>query len=109
VAVRTGKWWDGGAWDIEPCAEVTPAADAELGTGLLGERKEGIARVATEITTGRQRGPPVAPDIPAFAEIGLPAVSHSAWFGLFAPKRTAKPVFQALGPWTMRRGRTVQR
>jgi tripartite-type tricarboxylate transporter receptor subunit TctC len=30
----------------------------------------------------------VAPDIPTFAEIGLPALSHSSWFGLFAPKRT---------------------
>jgi tripartite-type tricarboxylate transporter receptor subunit TctC len=28
----------------------------------------------------------VAPDIPTFAEMGLPAVSQSFWWGLFAPK-----------------------
>jgi tripartite-type tricarboxylate transporter receptor subunit TctC len=27
----------------------------------------------------------VAPDIPTFAEVGLPALSYSQWYGLFAP------------------------
>ena len=27
-----------------------------------------------------------APDIPTFAEMGLPAISSSGWYGLFAPK-----------------------
>jgi hypothetical protein len=30
----------------------------------------------------------VAPDIPTFAEMGLPALSHSEWSALFAPKGT---------------------
>jgi tripartite-type tricarboxylate transporter receptor subunit TctC len=30
----------------------------------------------------------IAPDIPTFAEMGLPALSYSAWLGLFAPKGT---------------------
>ena len=30
----------------------------------------------------------VAPNIPTFAEMGLPALSHTAWLGLFAPKGT---------------------
>ena len=29
-----------------------------------------------------------APDIPTFAEMGLPTVSYSEWYGLFAPRRT---------------------
>jgi tripartite-type tricarboxylate transporter receptor subunit TctC len=32
----------------------------------------------------------LAPDLPTFAEVGLPAVSWSAWFGLFAPRGTPK-------------------
>jgi len=28
----------------------------------------------------------LAPDVPTFAEMGLSALSHSVWFGLFAPK-----------------------
>ena len=30
----------------------------------------------------------IAPDIPTFAEMGLPTVSYSEWYGLFAPRRT---------------------
>jgi tripartite-type tricarboxylate transporter receptor subunit TctC len=37
-----------------------------------------------------------APDIPTFAERGLPAVSYSAWDGLFAPKRTPKDIIGRL-------------
>ena len=34
----------------------------------------------------------LAPDIPTFAEIGLPAVSLPVWFALFAPKGTPKEI-----------------
>jgi len=37
-----------------------------------------------------------APDIPSFAEMGLPALSYSPWFGLFAPRRTPKDVIGKL-------------
>jgi tripartite-type tricarboxylate transporter receptor subunit TctC len=37
-----------------------------------------------------------APDIPTFAERGLPAVSYSAWDGLFAPKGTPKDIIGRL-------------
>jgi tripartite-type tricarboxylate transporter receptor subunit TctC len=30
----------------------------------------------------------LVPDLPTFAEIGLPAISFSVWYGLFAPKGT---------------------
>jgi tripartite-type tricarboxylate transporter receptor subunit TctC len=38
----------------------------------------------------------VAPDIPTFGEMGLPAVSFSAWVGLFAPKGTPKEIIGKL-------------
>jgi tripartite-type tricarboxylate transporter receptor subunit TctC len=38
----------------------------------------------------------LAPDIPTFAEMGLPTVSFSGWFGLFAPKSTPKDIIGKL-------------
>jgi tripartite-type tricarboxylate transporter receptor subunit TctC len=38
----------------------------------------------------------LAPDIPTFGEMGLPTVSYSAWFGLFAPKGTPKDIVSTL-------------
>jgi len=33
-----------------------------------------------------------APDIPTFAEMGLPAASYSTWYGFFAPRGTPKDI-----------------
>jgi tripartite-type tricarboxylate transporter receptor subunit TctC len=38
----------------------------------------------------------LAPDIPTFTELGLPALSYSAWAGLFAPGGTPKDVIGKL-------------
>jgi tripartite-type tricarboxylate transporter receptor subunit TctC len=38
----------------------------------------------------------LAPDLPTFAETGLPALTYSLWFGLFAPKATPKDVIARL-------------
>jgi tripartite-type tricarboxylate transporter receptor subunit TctC len=38
----------------------------------------------------------VAPDIPTFAELGLPALSLSTWFGVFAPKGTPSDIISIL-------------
>jgi tripartite-type tricarboxylate transporter receptor subunit TctC len=38
----------------------------------------------------------LAPDIPTFAEMGLPTVSYSQWFGLFAPRGTPREVIGKL-------------
>jgi tripartite-type tricarboxylate transporter receptor subunit TctC len=38
----------------------------------------------------------VAPDIPTFAEMGLPALSFSTWFGLFAPRGTSRDIIGKL-------------
>ena len=37
-----------------------------------------------------------APDIPTFAEMGLPALSYSAWYGFFAPRGTPKDIIAKL-------------
>ena len=37
-----------------------------------------------------------APDLPTFAEMGLPALSQSFWWGLFAPKGTPKDIIGKL-------------
>ena len=50
-----GKRRDSGsARDSEPCSEIIPKADAELGAGLE-EGQEGVATVATEIAAGAAR------------------------------------------------------
>jgi tripartite-type tricarboxylate transporter receptor subunit TctC len=38
----------------------------------------------------------LAPDIPTFAEMGLPTISYSQWFGLFAPRGTPTQVIGKL-------------
>jgi tripartite-type tricarboxylate transporter receptor subunit TctC len=37
-----------------------------------------------------------APDLPTVAELGLPALSWTAWYGLFAPKGTPKDIIGIL-------------
>jgi tripartite-type tricarboxylate transporter receptor subunit TctC len=43
----------------------------------------------------------LAPVIPTFAEMGLPALSLTAWLGLFAPKRTPKDIVEKLNAATV--------
>jgi tripartite-type tricarboxylate transporter receptor subunit TctC len=38
----------------------------------------------------------LAPDVPTFAELGLPALSYSAWTALFAPGGTPRDVIGRL-------------
>jgi tripartite-type tricarboxylate transporter receptor subunit TctC len=38
----------------------------------------------------------IAPDIPTFRELGLPALSWSGWYGLFAPRGTPSNVIDRL-------------
>jgi tripartite-type tricarboxylate transporter receptor subunit TctC len=38
----------------------------------------------------------LAPEIPTFVEMGLPGISYSAWFGLFAPRGTPNDIIGKL-------------
>jgi tripartite-type tricarboxylate transporter receptor subunit TctC len=40
---------------------------------------------------------PSFPDVPTFAEAGLPDYSPTAWIGLFVPAGTPKPIVDKLG------------
>ena len=43
----------------------------------------------------------LAPDIPTFAEMGLPAISWSTWAGFFAPKGTPREIIDRLNAATV--------
>jgi len=43
----------------------------------------------------------LAPDIPTFSEMGLPALSFLNWIGLFAPKHTPKDIIDRLNAATV--------
>jgi tripartite-type tricarboxylate transporter receptor subunit TctC len=43
----------------------------------------------------------LAPDIPSFAEMGLPVLSFSTWVGLFAPKGTPREIIDQLNAATV--------
>lgn len=43
----------------------------------------------------------MAPDIPTVAEMGLPALSYSVWYGLFAPRGTSKDIIARLNAATI--------
>jgi tripartite-type tricarboxylate transporter receptor subunit TctC len=48
------------------------------------------------IPQASQVAAPVTSDIPTFAEMGLPAMTFSDWYGFFAPKGTPKDIISKL-------------
>jgi tripartite-type tricarboxylate transporter receptor subunit TctC len=52
-------------------------------------------RVTAIAITGKARSP-LAPEVPTFAESGLPAFDAAVWFGIMAPARTPKAVIDKL-------------
>jgi tripartite-type tricarboxylate transporter receptor subunit TctC len=55
---------------------------------------------AYAVTSDRRMA--VASNIPTFAEMGLPEVSYSAWFGLFAPRGTPTNIIGKLNAATVK-------
>ncbi|MFC5461790.1 Bug family tripartite tricarboxylate transporter substrate binding protein [Massilia niabensis] len=45
---------------------------------------------------------PLLPDVPTFAEAGIPAVESYAWYGLFAPAKTPAPVIAKINAETIK-------
>jgi tripartite-type tricarboxylate transporter receptor subunit TctC len=45
---------------------------------------------------------PLLPDVPTFAELGVPAVESYAWYGLFAPAKTPAPVVAKINAETIK-------
>jgi tripartite-type tricarboxylate transporter receptor subunit TctC len=58
---------------------------------LLPQIKAGKVRALAVTSEGRA---PSLPDVPSFAEAGLPKVSYTNWFGLAAPAGTPKDVIE---------------
>ena len=93
-------------------ARMTPVpykGSAPLVTALIGgEVALGVDTVASAAqhakagkvralaVTGAHRSPQL-PDVPTFAEAGLPGVSMVGWYGLVAPAKTPAPVLDTLG------------
>jgi tripartite-type tricarboxylate transporter receptor subunit TctC len=69
---------------LDVVAGHIPATIQPLGT-LLAQARAG--KIAVLGTSGRERSAS-APEVPTFAEIGFPALTADAWFGIFAPAAT---------------------
>jgi tripartite-type tricarboxylate transporter receptor subunit TctC len=81
---------------LAPAAQdlVADQIDLLIGTpDQLSLRRAGSIK-AYAVTTDTRLA--LAPDIPTFAEIGLPTVSYSGWYGLFAPKGTPRDIIGKL-------------
>lgn len=63
-------------------------------SGSIGPINEG-SRLRGIAVTSAQRSP-LAPNLPTFAESGVPGFDVTAWFALYAPKGTPKPVVDTL-------------
>ena len=81
---------------------------APAATDLMGNNITmmfvGVSVVLPHISSGKLRAFAVAsperhfalPDVPTFAELGMPSVDASAWAGAFAPRGTPAPVIAKL-------------
>ncbi len=73
------------------------AGQIDLGIGTLTSHLP-LVQAGSEkayAVTGDTRSA-LAPDIPTFAQMGLPAMAYTNWYGLFAPKGTPKEIVAKL-------------
>jgi tripartite-type tricarboxylate transporter receptor subunit TctC len=52
-------------------------------------------KVRAVALAGTERNP-VLPDVPTFAEAGLPSFTYDAWFALLAPAKTPRPIVEKI-------------
>jgi tripartite-type tricarboxylate transporter receptor subunit TctC len=78
---------------------VAGQIDLAVGTPVFLPLVRARSIKAYAVTSDRRSA--LAPDIPTFAEKGLPAISVSAWGGLFAPKGTPKDIIGKLNAATV--------
>jgi tripartite-type tricarboxylate transporter receptor subunit TctC len=57
--------------------------------------KDGSAKLLAARSEGGQRFPGM-PDVPTFAEQGMPAMTDELWFGLLAPTGTPRPIIDRI-------------
>ncbi len=81
-----------------------PPAMVDLLGGQVSMMFNSLPAVTPHVKSGRLRGIAVAsaarakgmPDIPTFAEAGLPGIEAGSWYGVFAPAGTPKAVIAKL-------------
>ena len=80
-----------------PAVSDLVAGHVQIYIGTIGSAREFVTagRIRALATTGAQRTP-VAPDLPTVAESGLPGYEVLAWYGVFAPAGTPKPIVDKL-------------
>jgi len=100
-----GEWFAANAgvkMDFVPYNTTSPYADLVAGQvhvifdalpAAIGNVKAGKLKILA--LTGKTRHPNF-PDVPTFAEAGLPDYSPTAWIGLFAPAATPAPIVAKL-------------
>jgi tripartite-type tricarboxylate transporter receptor subunit TctC len=100
-----GEWFAANAGvkiDFVPYNTTSPYADLVAGQvnvifdalpAAIGNVKAGKLKILA--LTGKTRHPNF-PDVPTFAEAGLPDYSPTAWIGLFAPAGTPTPIVARL-------------
>lgn len=101
-----GEWFASSAGvkiDFVPYNTTSPYADLVAGQvnvifdalpAAIGNVRAGKLKILA--LTGKTRHPNF-PDVPTFAEAGLPEYSPTAWIGLFAPAKTPAPIIAKLG------------
>ncbi len=101
-----GEWFASNAgvkMDFVPYNTTSPYTDLVAGQvnvifdalpAAIGNVRAGKLKILA--LTGKTRHPNF-PDVPTFAEAGLPDYSPTAWIGLFAPAGTPAPVVAKLG------------
>ena len=67
--------------------------DIMLDTGSMPHIKSGNLRA---LAVASQKRIPALPEIPTFAELGIPNFNASAWYGIMAPAGTPEPVIAKL-------------
>jgi tripartite-type tricarboxylate transporter receptor subunit TctC len=101
-----GEWFASSAgvkMNFVPYNTTSPYADLVAGQvqvifdalpAAIGNVRAGRLKILA--LTGKTRHPNF-PDVPTFAEAGLPDYSPTAWIGLFAPANTPAPIVAKLG------------
>lgn len=78
----------------------TALATPDLASGQISMMFDSLASVMPNIRSGRAKPlavnahgrSPLLPDVPTFAEAGMPAFDRYTWFGMFAPAGTPREI-----------------
>ena len=98
------KWRAGGLYVVHIPYRGTGLVVTDLIAGQITFLMDSIVSAQTHIKDGRVRALAVTgaqrsgslPDVPTFAELGVPGMAFSNWFGFFAPAGTPPEVVQRL-------------